>query len=127
MRAVCEISDRTRRWRRFATSLVGARHVAANALACDEFGDRAPLRSTQPRALRSHGTGHQRFDDRLRRSRAKRIQHWGSRVRSAVMAGRTTCREDLSTIWCLREGWRGGKKNGEERYKFHEMKRVEPG
>jgi hypothetical protein len=39
------------------------------------------------------------------------------------MAGRTTCREDLSAIWCLREGWRGSEKNGEERYRFHEMKR----
>jgi hypothetical protein len=36
------------------------------------------------------------------------------------MTGRTTDREDLSAIWCLREGWRGGKKNGEERYRFHE-------
>jgi hypothetical protein len=36
------------------------------------------------------------------------------------MTGRTTCREDLSTIWCLREGWRGDEKNGEQRYRFHE-------
>jgi hypothetical protein len=31
------------------------------------------------------------------------------------MAGRTTCGEDLTAVWCLREGWRGGDKNDEER------------
>jgi hypothetical protein len=124
MRATCEISDRTRRGRRIATSLVGARHVAADALARDELGDRAPLGSTQSRTLRSHGAGHQRFDDRLRRSRAKRIQHRCSRIRGAVMTVRAARRKNLRAIRRLRESWRTGEKNGEERYKFHEMKRA---
>jgi hypothetical protein len=120
MRAICDIADRTRRWRGFAAPLVGAGYVSANALAGDELGDGAPIRSAQPRTLSPHGAGHQRFDDGLRRSRAKRIYRRSSRVRSAVMTGRTTCREDLGAIRCLREGWRGGEKDGEQRYRFHE-------
>src|SRR5262245_23669883 len=124
MRAICEIADRTGRWRGCATSLIGSSHVAANALAGDELGDRAPLRPAQPRTLRPHCAGHEHFNDGLRRSRAKHIDRRRSRIRSAVMTVGTASCEDLAAIRCLRKSWRTGEKNGEERYRFHEMKRA---